>query len=67
MDWVFFCSLRRKELGRPMVNNHSPPNQRHTIDRMRYEYDDERKLNASHYFQACPLYCHLLLSVRKAC
>lgn len=33
-----------------MVDNHSPPNQRHTIDRMRYEYDDERKLNASHYF-----------------
>lgn len=32
-----------------MVNNYSPPNQRHTIDRMRYEYDDERKLYASHY------------------
>lgn len=29
------------------VNDHSPPNQRHTIDHMRYEYDDERKLYAS--------------------
>lgn len=51
---VLFCNLRRKELGRSMVNNHSPPNQRHTIDRMRYEYDNERKLNASHYFIHAP-------------
>lgn len=32
-----------------MVEDQSPPNQRHTIDRMRYEYDDETKQHASHY------------------